>query len=86
LCRVLIGNNPVSPLNGQPLTFAPNPFGFKGDALPQSPPLQANMRARYEWTTSTQYHPFVQASQGIATQPVIRPRVVMLRGSWNFGK
>jgi outer membrane receptor protein involved in Fe transport len=150
----LIGNNPAGPLYGQPLTYAPNPFGNKGDSLPQSPPLQGNLRARYEWSLQSGYHPFVQAgfayighsrslpgnvpsiaanndvttqafdqpayttydastgvskdnwtvqvigqnitdtrgkvfisaSQAIETQTVIRPRVVMLQASWNFGK
>jgi outer membrane receptor protein involved in Fe transport len=150
----LIGNNPTGPLYGQPLTFAPNPFGNKGDSLPQSPPLQANARVRYEWSTSAGYHPFAQAgfvytahsrslpgnvpaiapsgdvttqafdqpayttydaslgvskdnwtvqvigqnltdtrgkvfissSEAIETQTVIRPRVIMLQASWNFGK
>ena len=57
----LIGNNPKGPLYGQPLTFAPNPFGTQGDSLPQSPPLQANLRARYDWVTGGGYAPFAWA-------------------------
>jgi iron complex outermembrane recepter protein len=147
----LIGNVPGSPLYGLPITDAPNPFGNKGDPLPQSPPFQINGLARYQWAVN-EYQPFVQAgfqhiahsrslpgnvpaiavgevvtqafdqpgyttytaafgiakdnwtvqvigdnitdtrgmvfisaSQAIETQTVIRPRTVMLKGSWAFG-
>jgi iron complex outermembrane recepter protein len=56
----LIGNVPGAPLYGMPLTSAPNPFGNQGDSLPQSPPLQANARVRYDWTTPAGYNPFAQ--------------------------
>jgi iron complex outermembrane recepter protein len=56
----LIGNVPGTPGYGLPITDAPNPFGNKGDSLPQSPPLQINGRARYQWEMND-YLPFVQA-------------------------
>ena len=147
----LIGNVPGNALFGQPLTSAPNPFGNKGDSLPQSPPFQGNVRVRYQWaaesyqpfvqagasrtggsrslpgnvpaiapagdvTTAAFYQPgytqydasvgcskdnwtvqlvgsnlsnvngmvFISASEGIETQTVTRPRVIMLRATWNF--
>jgi outer membrane receptor protein involved in Fe transport len=57
----LIGNVPGNAFFGKPLTFAPNPFGNTGDSLPQSPPLQANARLRYDWSTAGGYTPFAQA-------------------------
>jgi iron complex outermembrane receptor protein len=57
----LIDNVPGSPNYGKPITDAPNPYGNKGDSLPQSPPLQANMRLRYDWVTGSGYSPFAQA-------------------------
>jgi outer membrane receptor protein involved in Fe transport len=56
----LIGNVAGNAYDGKALTFAPNPFGNKGNSLPQSPPLQANMRIRYDWVMGS-YAPFVQA-------------------------
>ena len=35
-------------VNGQPITSIPNPYGQLGSTLAQSPPFQANLRARYE--------------------------------------
>jgi outer membrane receptor protein involved in Fe transport len=55
----LIGNVPGNAENGLPLLTAPNPFGLKGSSLPQSPPFQGNIRARYEWVIND-YKPFVQ--------------------------
>jgi iron complex outermembrane recepter protein len=55
----LIGNVPGNAENGKPLLNAPNPFGLEGSSLPNSPPFQGNVRARYEWVVN-QYHPFVQ--------------------------
>jgi iron complex outermembrane recepter protein len=57
----LIGNVPGSPDYGKPITDAPNPFGTPGDPLPQSPPLQVNGLARYQWAMQNDYQPFVQA-------------------------
>jgi outer membrane receptor protein involved in Fe transport len=56
----LIGNVPGNAFYGKPLTSAPNPFGTQGDPLPQSPPLQANARLRYDWSTAAGYVPFAQ--------------------------
>jgi outer membrane receptor protein involved in Fe transport len=44
---------------GQPITSIPNPYGAVGSPLAQSPPFQANLRARYELTFN-EYHPFAQ--------------------------
>ena len=46
-------------LNGQPITSARNPYGAIGSPLSQSPPFQANLRARYEFTVKD-YHAFWQ--------------------------
>jgi iron complex outermembrane recepter protein len=45
--------------NGQPITSIPNPYGTLGSPLAQSPPFQANLRARYEFTVDD-YHAFLQ--------------------------
>ena len=45
----LINNNPKSPTYGQPITSIPNPYGPAGTPLANSPPFQANLRARYEF-------------------------------------
>ncbi len=45
--------------SGQPITSIPNPYGAIGSPLAQSPPFQANLRARYEFTVND-YHPFWQ--------------------------
>ena len=73
---VLLNNNPDSPNFGQPITescgtypcptgVAPapvvNPFGPVGSPTANSPPLQYNLRARYEWSVNG-YTPFVQVS------------------------
>lgn len=47
-------------IHGQPITSIPNPYGEINSPLAQSPPFQANLRARYEFTVAD-YHPFVQA-------------------------
>ena len=46
-------------VNGQPLTSTSNPYGALGSPLSQSPPFQANLRARYEFTVKD-YHAFWQ--------------------------
>ncbi len=46
-------------VNGQPITSTPNPYGALGSPLSQSPPFQANLRARYEFTVKD-YHAFWQ--------------------------
>jgi outer membrane receptor protein involved in Fe transport len=46
-------------VNGQPLTSTPNPYGALGSPLSQSPPFQANLRARYEFAVKD-YHAFWQ--------------------------
>lgn len=45
--------------NGQPITSIPNPYGPLNSPLAQSPPFQANLRARYEFTFND-YHAFWQ--------------------------
>ena len=37
------------PLTGQPITSIPNPYGSAGSPTAESPPLQFNLRARYEF-------------------------------------
>jgi iron complex outermembrane recepter protein len=46
-------------VNGQPITSTPNPYRALGSPLSQSPPFQANLRARYEFTLRD-YHAFCQ--------------------------
>jgi iron complex outermembrane receptor protein len=46
-------------VNGQPITSTSNPYGALGSPLSQSPPFQANLRARYEFTVKD-YHAFWQ--------------------------
>ena len=46
-------------IHGQPITSIPNPYGALNSPLAQSPPFQANLRARYEFTVN-EYHPFWQ--------------------------
>ena len=46
----LIANNPASVNFGQPITSIRNPYGVQGSPLAESPPFQANLRARYEWS------------------------------------
>jgi iron complex outermembrane receptor protein len=63
----LIANNPdllndpaTKDLYGQPITSIKNPYGPLGSPTANSPPLQYNLRLRYEWSRSA-YHSFVQA-------------------------
>jgi len=73
---VLINNNPASPNFGQQITAScgtyaclpgvlpspiVNPFGPVGSPTANSPPLQYNLRARYEWSVNG-YTPFAQVS------------------------
>ncbi len=54
-------NSPnLTGIGGQTVIPNPNPFGSVGSPLAQSPPFQANLRARYEFTVND-YHAFVQA-------------------------
>jgi iron complex outermembrane recepter protein len=46
-------------LAGQPITSIPNPYGPLNSPTSQSPPFQANLRARYEFPIND-YHAFVQ--------------------------
>jgi iron complex outermembrane recepter protein len=64
----LIANNPAL-LNGnaasqaeygQPITSIQNPYGPPGGPSANSPPLQFNMRLRYQWAIES-YNAFVQA-------------------------
>jgi iron complex outermembrane receptor protein len=55
----LINNNPKSPSFGQPITSVPNVYGPSGSPLANSPPFQANLRARYEFAIE-QYRAFFQ--------------------------
>jgi iron complex outermembrane recepter protein len=53
-------NNPASaPQYGQPITSIQNPYGPIGSPSANSPPLQFNVRLRYEWTMAS-YNTFVQ--------------------------
>jgi len=55
-------NNPKligTPSYGTPITSVPNPYGTVGTSMANSPPFQANGRARYEWAW-LDYHSFVQ--------------------------
>jgi iron complex outermembrane recepter protein len=45
--------------SGQPITSIQNPYGTLGSPLAQSPPFQANLRARYEFVVD-EYHAFWQ--------------------------
>jgi outer membrane receptor protein involved in Fe transport len=63
----LIANNPdlltnpaTAGLYGQPITSIKNPYGPLGSPTANSPPLQYNVRLRYEWSRDS-YHAFVQA-------------------------
>ncbi len=55
----LVDNNPLSVNFGKPILSVPNPYGTIGSPLAQSPPFEANLRVRYEWTLSA-YQAFVQ--------------------------
>ena len=64
----LIANNPAllaDPTSkaeyGQPITSIQNPYGPLGSPSANSPPLQFNLRARYEWTLHG-LNAFVQAA------------------------
>jgi iron complex outermembrane recepter protein len=63
----LVANNPAllaSPASkadfGQPILSAQNPYGPIGSPSANSPPLQFNVRLRYQWTLNS-YNAFVQA-------------------------
>jgi iron complex outermembrane receptor protein len=66
----LVANDPAllkSPANaaskaeyGQPIYDVDNPYGPAGGPSANSPPLQFNLRMRYQWTMSS-YNAFVQA-------------------------
>ena len=56
----LINNNPKSSTYGQPITSVANPYGTVGSPLANSPPFQANLRARYEFPIGD-YRAFFQA-------------------------
>jgi outer membrane receptor protein involved in Fe transport len=55
----LIGNVPGTADFGKPLLQDANPYGVLGSPLANSPPFEANLRARYEWTLN-QYQAFMQ--------------------------
>jgi len=48
----------ITVVNGLPFT---NPWGPLGSSLPYSPPVQFNVRARYEWSLDS-FRPFVMVS------------------------
>lgn len=55
-----LSNSPyLIDVNGHSITSIPNPYGAQNSPLAQSPPFQANLRARYEFTFSD-YHAFWQ--------------------------
>jgi len=63
----LIANNPALLANpatrgefGQPIVSVQNPYGPAGGPSSNSPPLQFNLRLRYQWTMNA-YNAFVQA-------------------------
>jgi len=59
----LLVNNPAlkgTPSYGKPITSVPNPYGAIDTSLANSPPLQANGRARYEWAFND-CRPYAQA-------------------------
>ena len=63
----LIANNPALLTNpatqaeyGQPIRSVQNPYGPGGSPSANSPPLQFNLRLRYQWAMSS-YNAFVQA-------------------------
>ncbi len=63
----LIANNPAlleDPASagafGQPITSIVNPYGPPGSPSANSPPIQFNVRLRYEWTVDS-YNAFAQA-------------------------
>jgi len=69
-CLISAGRTAVTPNNptpaGQCITITEghpytNPWGELGSSLPFSPPLQFNVRARYEWDTSG-YRPFAMVA------------------------
>jgi len=55
----LVDDNPKSVNFGKPITSIPNPYGPPGSDLANSPPFQANLRARYEIPVGD-YKAFVQ--------------------------
>ncbi len=64
----LVANNPALLTNanpavvaeyGKPITAIPNPYGPIGSPTANSPPIQLNLRLRYEWMVND-YHAFVQ--------------------------
>jgi outer membrane receptor protein involved in Fe transport len=57
----LVDNNPKSVNYGKPITSIPNPFGPVGSPSANSPPIQFNLLARYEWILDD-YNWFVQAA------------------------
>jgi outer membrane receptor protein involved in Fe transport len=56
----LVDNNPQSVNFGKNITSIPNPYGPLGSPTSFSPPFNANLRARYEWSFND-YNAFVQA-------------------------
>jgi iron complex outermembrane receptor protein len=63
----LVANNPALLTNpatkaeyGQPILDVDNPFGPIGGPSANSPPMQFNLRMRYQWTMNS-YNAFVQA-------------------------
>jgi iron complex outermembrane receptor protein len=63
----LIANNPALLANpatkaefGQPILSVQNPYGPLGSPSANSPPMQFNLRLRYEWAVNS-YHAFAQA-------------------------
>lgn len=63
----LIANNPALLSNpatkaeyGQPILSVQNPYGPVGSPSANSPPMQFNLRLRYEWTVDA-FHGFAQA-------------------------
>jgi iron complex outermembrane recepter protein len=55
----LVNNNPKSPGFGKNITSVLNPYGPLDSPLANSPPFQANLRVRYEFSAGD-YKPFAQ--------------------------
>ena len=59
----------------------PNPYGSAGNPLSNSPPFQANLRARYEFTVG-EFKAFWQIGGTHEQEAVTRPRVTGVKFSY----
>src|ERR1700733_6036161 len=82
----LIDNNPASANFGNPVTGITNPYGLIGSPLANSPPVQGNIRVRYEWNMANNYLAFVQVGatrQGSSQSAVGTVPPIAVTGSIN---